>query len=401
VEAEPPAGDDVTPEEARADVAAQADEEKAAPASDLLTGTPDFGAIARFRWPSGAWFCFRVNATGKEWTDWPDGAPWPKDAVDRYVDGGGCLVPAQLVKVRERACMLHVVPMTECGCPAMYTVLAEERLKRSEAKLKEIAAQAETAKPDPTTCSTSPPGSALPAGSHAESAAGSGASASPGSSPTPEPGLWSSRCLDCGASDVLPAQAGGLPDACQKCGSVGVFLWRPDQPAPPHESYANLIVWDGALGDVEELAGGACYVCGGPLASPGGKVARVRGGFPKAHLACVQEKRAKTSAGVSVFVRVGDPKGYCHACKAPFRAQELTILRGQAHAHFSACQAGPTPPAAPPAGRMLGRAMKETCVVCEKEMVKGQVVAGHLDGTAHMLCITIPAKPPGLEESPL
>jgi hypothetical protein len=378
----------VTPEEARSDVAAQADEEKAAPGSDMLWAqalpgqvVSEIPAVVRFRWTSGAWFAFSIDPETEAWLDWPDGAPWPKDAVDRYVDGGGCLVPAQLVKVRQRACMLHAVPMVECGCPAMYTVLAEERLRRSEAKLKEIAAQAETAKPDP--------------------ASGPATAGAPGATPavpTSEPGLWSSRCLDCGASDVLPAQAGGIPDACQKCGSVGVFLWRPDQAAPPDANYANLIVWDGVL---EEPAGGACYVCGGPLASPGGKVARLRGGFVKAHLACVQEKRAKTSVGVSVFVRVGDPKGYCHACKATFRAQELTILRGQAHAHFSACQAGPTPPAAPPAGRMLGRAMKEPCVVCEKEMVKGQVVAGHLDGTAHMLCITIPAKPPGLEESPL
>jgi DNA-directed RNA polymerase subunit RPC12/RpoP len=369
----------VTRDDMIADVLATVEEEKAFPGSDLTPapgGEPE--AVVRFRWASGAWLCY-VLVHGQGPSPWPEDRPWPAFAVDAFVSGGGRLVPAQLATYRARPCQLHLPDSVEtCGCPTMYEVLAGEMKRRSEAKLREIAAAADAA-------TVAPPAASAPASSTpSDVGPGAGAPAAPGL-------LWSFRCLDCGRTELLPSVPAGRGEACPECEHAGVFLHRADQVSPPHASFADVIARDGVL---EEPGGGACYVCGGPLAQPGGKCARLRGGFVRAHLACVQEKRDKKGFGVEPFVRVGDPKGYCHACKAPFRGGDLTILGGKAHALFSLCQAGPTPPATAPAGRTLGRAMKEKCVVCEREMVKGHVVTPHLDGTAHMLCVTVPEKQP-------
>ena len=338
-------------------------------------GTEQWPPVARFRWPSGAWFAYRITGStpADVWTPWPDDEPWPQDAVDRYVSGGGNLVPAQLLKVKARPCMLHTVPLAECGCPAMYEVLAAERLGKAQRKLEEIGRAAETAKPDPT-----------PAESAAPAVASEHASPTPGDPPGM---IWAFRCLDCRREMLNPPmpEAG---DACPECGNHGVFVWRSDMPEPPHENYANLIAFDGRACVPDRSA---CYVCGGPIGVPGGAMARLRNGFMRAHLACVQEKRDRArSSDAQPFVRVGDPSGYCHACKTPFKAGELTLFGGRVHALAKACQAGPEAPAVAPVGQEVKRTLKEPCVVCEKPMEKGQTVCKHLDGKAHVTCVTLP-----------
>lgn len=416
----------MTPQEAREDVLACCPEEGGPPGSDALV-TPNMPTVIRFRWPTGLWFVFlaRDYATnqggapraGQDWEPLIDGLPWPKHQVDSQIDSGFRITdPQVMAKLRARTCMLHEQPFAACGCPTMYEVLeleAQRRAKAVKAKVSEVAEKRTpgpppaVAAPSATAQAPSTPGGSGPAtvdqaGRRADRIAeleaeslrlrGVEAQPEPPQVEAHAPPTWHFECLDCRRSmGHPPMPASGV--SCPECEHKGVFVWRDAQPKPGTSPrwWADMIASDGVVCDPNA---GACYVCGGPMVAPGGACLRLRNGHARAHLACVQTQRDpnREVPAASTFVRVGDPAGYCLACKRPFAAGDKVLFQSRAHADVRLCQAGPEPVEQLPPAWVVGRALKKPCVLCGKPIVKDHKACNHLDGVAHLVCVSIPKR---------
>lgn len=408
----------MTPQEAREDVLACCPEEGGPPGSDALV-TPNMPTVIRFRWPTGLWFVFLAthrHGQSPYWEEQVEGLPWPRHAVDVSVDKGFRITePAKLAELRTRTCMLHERPLSACGCPTMYEVLELEAQRRAKAVKAKVSEVAEKRTPGPTLAAaatgaaaqgSTTPGATGPATDRAASRAdriaeleaeslrlrGVEAQPEPPQVEAHAPPTWHFECLDCRrAMDHPPMPASGV--SCPECEHKGVFVWRDAQPKPGTSPrwWADLIASDGVLA---EPRGEACYVCGGPMAAPGGACLRVRNGHARAHLACVQTQRDpnREVPAASTFVRVGDPAGYCLACKKPFAAGDKVLFQSRAHADVRLCQAGPEPVAQLPPAWVVGRALKKPCVLCGKPIVKDHKACNHLDGVAHLVCVSIPKR---------